>query len=532
MSRFPEDLNDNGAKNLVEGFQAITDIYNKLKARVDALPKEIKDDLLGGAGEAYDTLKELGDLIDENRETIETLKTIAATHVRFDVEQSLTTEQQATARKNISAASVAALSSETSARTTADTTLQSNIDTEASTRESADAALQSKIEAETSDRTSADAVLQGAINSEASDRESADTALQGKIEAESTARSDADTSLGERIDALIKALAAVATSGEYKDLIGVPTKVSQFENDSAYLTESDAVIANLKTTTESNTTNISALQDSTVKYSDPQSLTDAQKRQARNNIDAASTASIPTKTSELENDSGYITSSDVPDAVTVDSALSETSTNPVQNKVIAAALAGIEGGDKVTAETIKTALGYTPADADKYLKLTGGTLTGDLNLQSHDSSIKFSKKTGTSGVGVIGHNSNNGGLSLRGGNNANTCSCINLYGHDYTTLGRAEFELQSTGSDGKNHVLKSDNYALNWDNKHIALSVNGIEADSSGNIALSVPTVTDTYDAQSSAAMSGKAVAQAIAAALTITETANEAGGTTVIIGG
>ena len=37
----------------------------------------IKNDLLNGAGEAYDTLKELGDLIDENHDALEALETIA-----------------------------------------------------------------------------------------------------------------------------------------------------------------------------------------------------------------------------------------------------------------------------------------------------------------------------------------------------------------------------------------------------------------------------------------------------------------------
>lgn len=38
---------------------------------------EIKNDLLNGAGSAYDTLKELGDLIDDNTDAIEALETIA-----------------------------------------------------------------------------------------------------------------------------------------------------------------------------------------------------------------------------------------------------------------------------------------------------------------------------------------------------------------------------------------------------------------------------------------------------------------------
>ena len=38
----------------------------------------VKDDLLNGAGAAYDTLKELGDLIDENKDAIDALEEIAS----------------------------------------------------------------------------------------------------------------------------------------------------------------------------------------------------------------------------------------------------------------------------------------------------------------------------------------------------------------------------------------------------------------------------------------------------------------------
>lgn len=52
----------------------------------------VKNDLLNGAGKAYDTLKELGDLIDENIDAIEALEIVAAgkadkvhTHVMADI---------------------------------------------------------------------------------------------------------------------------------------------------------------------------------------------------------------------------------------------------------------------------------------------------------------------------------------------------------------------------------------------------------------------------------------------------------------
>lgn len=66
--------------------------------------------LVDGAPEAMNTLKELSDAIQNNKDVIETLQTIAAGHVKFDEAQSLTTEQQQQARSNIGAASQADLS--------------------------------------------------------------------------------------------------------------------------------------------------------------------------------------------------------------------------------------------------------------------------------------------------------------------------------------------------------------------------------------------------------------------------------------
>ena len=105
-----------------------------------------------------------------------------------------------------------AISTESSARASADTTLQSNIDSEASSRASADTTLQSNIDAEETARQSADSTLQTNINDEATARASADTTLQGNIDAEetariaavsgeATARASADTTLQSNIDA-------------------------------------------------------------------------------------------------------------------------------------------------------------------------------------------------------------------------------------------------------------------------------------------------------------------------------------------
>ena len=59
---------------------------------------------MGGAGEAYDTLKELADLIEGNKELIESLQELAGAHVRYDAAQELSPEQKTQARTNIGAA--------------------------------------------------------------------------------------------------------------------------------------------------------------------------------------------------------------------------------------------------------------------------------------------------------------------------------------------------------------------------------------------------------------------------------------------
>ncbi len=63
----------------------LNDIANKAdKEYVDEAISSTKDDLLNGAGEAYDTLKELGELIDENQDAIDALETIAHGKVSID----------------------------------------------------------------------------------------------------------------------------------------------------------------------------------------------------------------------------------------------------------------------------------------------------------------------------------------------------------------------------------------------------------------------------------------------------------------
>lgn len=97
--------------------QQISDLSDSLDEKETALrtlianaKNEVKGELLGGAGEAYDSLKELADLILANGDAISALETISAGQVKFDSAQELTLEQKEVARANISAVSPEELS--------------------------------------------------------------------------------------------------------------------------------------------------------------------------------------------------------------------------------------------------------------------------------------------------------------------------------------------------------------------------------------------------------------------------------------
>lgn len=107
-----------------------------------------------------------------------------------------------------------AITTETSERKAADTTLQTNINNEASTRASADSTLQSNIDSEESARKTADNVLQTNINNEASARASADSTLQSNIDAEESARIAGDNALQtSKQDTIISRVLTIPQTG-------------------------------------------------------------------------------------------------------------------------------------------------------------------------------------------------------------------------------------------------------------------------------------------------------------------------------
>ena len=97
----------------------------------------------------------------------------------------------------------------------------------------------------------------------------------------------------------------------YAKTVDIPTKTSQLNNDSGYITANDAPVKSVDGATGDVVTN--AVKTTT------QTLTETQKQQARTNIGAGTSSfdgdynsltnkpTIPTKTSQLTNDSGFIT---------------------------------------------------------------------------------------------------------------------------------------------------------------------------------------------------------------------------------
>lgn len=73
-----QDGNGNTITSTYETKSAASAKLTEAKTYADSAAAQVKNDLLNGAGGAYDTLKELGDLIDVNVDAIEALETVAA----------------------------------------------------------------------------------------------------------------------------------------------------------------------------------------------------------------------------------------------------------------------------------------------------------------------------------------------------------------------------------------------------------------------------------------------------------------------
>lgn len=128
-----------------------------------------------------------------------------------------------------------------------------------------------------------------------------DSGYLTSIPSEYVTESELTTAISGKADT--SSLSKVATSGSYTDLSNkptIPTKTSQLTNDSGYLTSVPVTSVNNKTGAVSLTaSDVGALPSSTTYV------------KTVNGSSGAVTITVPTKTSQLTNDSGFLTSAPV-----------------------------------------------------------------------------------------------------------------------------------------------------------------------------------------------------------------------------
>lgn len=96
------------------GSTTVTWSADKIFDTIEAAKIAVKNELLGGASAAFDTLNELATALGNNPSFATTISTEVANRVRFDTSQTLTAAQKTQARANIGAADAAALTTLTS----------------------------------------------------------------------------------------------------------------------------------------------------------------------------------------------------------------------------------------------------------------------------------------------------------------------------------------------------------------------------------------------------------------------------------
>ncbi len=142
--RYPKD-SDQGAKNIVDLVRALKEYRSGISGRIEQLESSVdgidsaiqsavseqvatlqqelatvdsriaaavaavRNQILDGVGEDFDTLMELAQAIGDNADLIGGLQDVAKSHVRYDGAQTLTDAQKTQARSNIGAASTAQL---------------------------------------------------------------------------------------------------------------------------------------------------------------------------------------------------------------------------------------------------------------------------------------------------------------------------------------------------------------------------------------------------------------------------------------
>lgn len=228
------------------------------------------------------------------------------------------------------------ISDEALAREEADTSLATSISEEAAAREADDTALAAALSGEASARAAADTALANDISAEATARGQVDTALGGRIDAEVTARTAADTALGTRID-------NIESRGRYLSSWNATTGLPGTEPENipyAYKTGDYFIV--------------STVGDTNYKPTGSQYTGDASTVVETGDVSENDTYLYDGTTWELIH-------TEIPE-IAIDDEMSDTSRNPVENRVITTALGGKV--DKVTGKQLSTE-DYTTAEKNK-----------------------------------------------------------------------------------------------------------------------------------------------------------------------
>lgn len=235
----------------------------------------------------------------------------------------------------------------------------------------------------------------------------------------------------------------------------VPTKTSELQNDSGFITSADIPAVNDATLTiqkNGTTVGIFTANSSTNKTVDitvPTKTSDLQ-----NDSGFITSASVPTKTSELQNDSGFITSSDIP-AI-------PTKTSELQND-----------SGFITAASLPTV-----NDATLTIQKNGTTIDTFTANSSTNKTVNIAVPTKTSDL------QNDSGF---------------ITSSDVPAQVQADW--MQTNTQDPSYIQNKPQFA--------SVAMTGSYADLSNTPT--IPVVDQTYDASSANAQSGVAVAQALA---------------------
>ncbi len=284
------------------------------------------------------------------------------------------------------------------------------------------------ISAETSARSSGDSTNASAISSEATTRASADTSLQSNIDAEMAARAAADSAIQDIIDGL---------SSDAADITFTPSGDLSSTNVAAALAELDTE----KATTESVSSEASARSaaDSSL------SSSISSESSARSSADSALSSSISTEASTRSSADSALASSlstEVSDRISGDAASVSTASADATSKANAAQAAAISAAaSDATSKANAAAAASLPlhSTADDSVKV-GGTTPTTYGKSLIDDVDAAAART-TLGLGTLATQSGTFSGTSSGTNTGDQTSIVGIAGS------LAEFNAALTGAD-------------------------------------------------------------------------------------